>query len=67
MGYTSLSKRVKTQILKDAELVSRGQVDDTVWHFFRGNATGKIGSSEPLKKFLRKNGIDYVVHKGVIL
>ena len=33
VGYTSLSKRVKTQILKDAELVSRGQVDDAVWHF----------------------------------
>lgn len=50
VGYTSLRKRVKTQILKDAELVSRGKVDDAVWHFYRSNATGKIGPSEPLKK-----------------
>lgn len=67
VGYTSLSKRMKTQILKDAKLVSRGKVGDAVWHFYRSNATGKIGPSEPLKKFLCKNCIDYVVHEGVIL
>lgn len=61
VGYTALTKRVKTQILKDEELIGE-EIKGAHWHFFRSSITGKIGPSEPLKKFLEERGIKYTIH-----
>lgn len=63
VGYTSLTKRVKTQILKDAELISSGAIDGAHLHFYKSAVTGKGGASKPLLKFLTENGISYTIHK----
>lgn len=62
VGYTSLSKRVKTQITKDAELINSGQIDGAHWHFFTSGVTGKGGASGPLLDYLTENGIAYTIH-----
>ena len=62
VGYTTLTSTVKTQILKDAELIRTRQIKGAVWHFYRSPKTGKIGLSKPLKNFLKENGIDYKIH-----
>ncbi len=58
-GYTTLTKRVKLQILKDEELIREKEIKGAQWHFFRSSITGKRGPSEPLKKFLEERGIKY--------
>lgn len=62
VGYTSLTSRVKTQILKDAELIKKGQINGAEWNFFRSADTGKIGVSKQLLQFLEQNGIKYKIH-----
>ena len=62
VGYTSLTKRIRTQILKDAELLTGGDIKGAVWHFYKSSTTGKIGASKPLLKFLGENGIKYIIH-----
>ena len=61
VGYTTLTKRVKTQILKDKELMIE-DVKGAHWHFFRSSITGKVGPSEPLKKYLEEHGIKYTIY-----
>ena len=61
VGYTTLTKRVKTQILKDEKMIGK-QIQGAHWHFFRSSITGKIGPSEPLKKFLEERGIKYTIY-----
>ena len=63
VGYTVLSKRIKIQILKDVELIQRGQINASTWHFFRSGITGRIGPSKPLQDFLTKNGINFIIYK----
>ena len=62
VGYTSLTKSIKTQIAKDAELVKTKQIKGAVWHFFKSPATGKVGASQPLLDELTNNGIKYIIH-----
>ncbi|HJV15999.1 MAG TPA: hypothetical protein VJ546_01195 [Bacillales bacterium] len=62
VGYTSLTSRVRTQILKDAELIKKGQINGAEWNFFRSADTGKIGASKQLLQFLKQNGIKYKIH-----
>ncbi len=62
VGYTTLTERVKTQILKDAELIKTGQIKGAHWHFFTSGVTGKGGASQPLLDFLSQNGIKYTIH-----
>jgi RHS repeat-associated protein len=62
VGYTSLTSRIKTQILKDAELIKKGQINGAEWNFFRSADTGKIGASKQLIQFLKQNGIKYKIH-----
>jgi hypothetical protein len=50
-----LTSSIKTQVLKDAELIATGQLDGAVWHFYQG-------ASQELLDFLTANGIQYVVH-----
>ncbi len=62
VGRVSLTKNVKLQILKDAELVRKRAIKSAHWHFFRSEVTGKIGGTKPLLDFLTKNGIPYTIH-----
>jgi hypothetical protein len=50
-----LDASIRTQILKDAELLATGKFDAVVWHFYRG-------VNDEVLDFLKKHGIDYVVH-----
>ena len=63
VGYTCLSQRLKTQILKDAWLLQNDpRVNGVVWEFFRSEITGKVGASQQLLEFLTDHGIEYVIH-----
>ena len=62
VGYTSLNKRIKTQISKDIELINTGQIDGAHWHFFTSGVTGKGGGTKPLLDYLSQNGISYTIH-----
>ena len=48
VGYTSLTKKIKIQIAKDAELLDRKEIKSAVWHFYKSPKTGKIGATKPL-------------------
>ena len=63
VGYTSLTKSVKRQILKDVELMNQKKIKGSTWHFYKSSVTGKIGASKPLLEFLEQNGIKYEIHK----
>ena len=62
VGYTVLSNSITRQVLKDAELLSTGQVRGVTWHFFRSPATGLRGASQPLLNELARHGIGVVFH-----
>jgi hypothetical protein len=62
VGYTTLTKRIRMQILKDAELINTGKIAGAHWHFFTSGVTGKGGASQPLLDFLIKNGISFTIH-----
>lgn len=62
VGYTTLTQRVKTQILKDAELIKTEEINGAHWHFFTSGVTGKGGASQQLLDFLTENGIKYTIH-----
>ena len=63
VGYTSLTQRIKIQVLKDEYLVKKRRIDGAHWHFFESSVTGKIGPSQPLRNFLAEHGIDYTIYK----
>ena len=63
VGYTSLTQRTRSQILKDAELVANGTIKRSHWHFFRSQETGKVGATQQLLDFLKENGIRYTIYK----
>ncbi|WP_303850075.1 hypothetical protein [Apibacter mensalis] len=48
--------------MKDADLIQKGQIESSTWHFFKSPVTGKGGASQPLIKELQKNGINVVNH-----
>ena len=51
----SLTSSIRTQVLKDAELIETGTLEGAQWHFFQG--------AEPeLLEFLEQNGIGYTLH-----
>ncbi len=62
VGYVTLTNRIRTQILKDAELIRIGQIDGAHWHFFTSGITNRGGASRPLLDFLKENGIAYTIH-----
>ncbi len=62
VGYRSLDKFTKKQVLKDAELIKSGDIKGAEWHFFTSSVTGKGGPSKPLQKMLQSNGIKYTRH-----
>lgn len=62
VGYVSLTKSIKNQILKDRYLVQNDLIKGSHWHFFKSPKTGKIGPSKPLMEFMQQNGIKYTIH-----
>jgi hypothetical protein len=62
VGYQSLTSDIRDQILKDVELTQKGEIDASIWHFYRSPVTGKIGPSGPLGNFLNQNNIPVVIH-----
>ncbi|MBQ7513587.1 MAG: RHS repeat-associated core domain-containing protein [Prevotella sp.] len=63
VGYQSLTKGIKAQIQKDAELIKNENVKGATWHFFESPVTGKGGPSKPLMDELKKNDIKVEIHK----
>ena len=61
VGFTALSK-VRTQALKDAELLRNGDVSGVTWHFFRSPVTGLRGADPALLSELARHGINAVFH-----
>ncbi len=63
VGYNSLTDSVKTQALKDIELLNTNKnIKGVEWHFFKSGTTGKGGPSGPLKSYLESLGIKVVIH-----
>lgn len=62
VGYISLIKSVSRQIAKDAELIAKGRIDSSTWHFFRSPITGRVGARKPLLQALKDAGIKYTIH-----
>lgn len=62
-GYKNFDKDLEFQLLKDAEILSKGQVKGVVWHFFRREGDQSIGLSEKLRSQLEDRGIVIVVHE----
>ena len=63
VGYTALTKRIRTQVEKDAELLKNGRIKGTHWYFFRSGVTGKVGPSAPLRNLLEEHGIKYTIYE----
>ncbi len=63
VGRVGMKAFIRNQILKDAELVERGEIDAAAWHFFKSPKTGKIGPTPAVRKMLESNGIKIVIHQ----
>lgn len=50
-----LTQKIRTQALKDAELIQTGAIRRAHWHFFQG-------AKQELLDFLTKHGIHYTVY-----
>ncbi|WP_155888144.1 hypothetical protein [Cupriavidus sp. WS] len=48
VGYTTLTKDVQLQILKDTKLLKTGAVNGAAWNFYTSPVTGRAGPSGPL-------------------
>lgn len=62
-GYKNISKDMRGQLQKDAELLRDSKLNGVVWHFFKRKNDGSIGPSEKLRKELEQNGIMIVIHE----
>lgn len=63
VGYTSATKFIKTQIAKETFLLSKGELKQSIWHFYRSPITGKIGATKNLINLLKSNNITVVIHE----
>jgi hypothetical protein len=59
VGLISLTRRIRSQIAKDVELMNKGLVDAVQWHFFPGQ-TG-TGPTAPLRQALEEAGIEMII------
>jgi hypothetical protein len=60
--YTVNNKQAHQEILKDVELIRKGLIKGSVWHFFRIQKTGQNGLTPALRKDLEEHGIIVVIH-----
>ena len=64
VGKVFLTKQIKKQIMKDANLLSIGSIDNAIWHFYKSPVTGLGGPSSPLRKALQDAGIT-IIERGL--
>jgi len=50
-----LTSKIRTQIMKDAELINTGKIKGAVWHFFQGADISVLN-------FLKEKGIPFIIH-----
>jgi hypothetical protein len=62
LGTKSLNADMRSQLMKDVELIRKGEVKGVVWHFFRRTGSGAGGPNAALRKELEKYGIAVIVH-----
>jgi hypothetical protein len=60
--YTVNNKQAHQEILKDVELIRKGLIKGSIWHFFRVKKTGQVELSSSLRKDLEDHGIIIVIH-----
>jgi hypothetical protein len=60
--YTVNNKQAHQEILKEVELIRKGLIKGSVWHFFRVKKTGQVELSSSLRKDLEEHGIIIVIH-----
>jgi RHS repeat-associated protein len=66
VGYvSSVSGLDRAQVAKYANLLATGKVNEVVYHFFRNPNTGKIGASQKVLDYLKKQGFRYEIHENV--
>ncbi len=61
VGRVGMKAFVRNQILKDAELLERGEISAAAWHFFKSPKTGKIGPTPAVRKLLEEKGIQIII------
>jgi hypothetical protein len=61
--YTVNQSDARQQILKEAELIRKGKIKGSVWHFFKNLKTGTTGLTPALRRDLENHGIMIVVHE----
>jgi len=62
IGVKTANKEITDQLLKDAELLRRGEVNGVVWHFFKRTGEADSGPAPELQRLLQKHGIMIVIH-----
>lgn len=62
-GLKTYNRDIEAQLLKDAEILNKGQVNGVVWHFFKKERDQSIGLSNKLRTQLESRGIVIVVHE----
>ena len=61
-GCVRYSRRLETQIRKDALLVQAGQVDAAHWHFLPSGRSNTVGADPRILDLLDLYGIRYTIH-----
>lgn len=62
-GFKDWNNDIGDQLLKDAEILSKGHVKGVVWHFFKRERDHSIGLSNKLRSQLEARGIVIVLHE----
>lgn len=62
-GLKTWNRDIEAQLLKDSEILNKGQVNGVVWHFFKKERDHSIGLSNKLRTQLESRGIVIVVHE----
>lgn len=62
IGVKSPNKDITAQLMKDVELLQRGEVNGVVWHFFRRRGEPDSGPTPALRRILEEYGIMIVIH-----
>ena len=62
VGRVSMSPRLRSQILKDSELLRTRQIDAAEFQFFRSPVTGKVGPTPSVERLLQECGIGCVIN-----
>jgi hypothetical protein len=62
VGFVKYSRSIRTQIEKDAYLVSSRRIVGAEWHFFASDVSDTIGADPRIIDLLVANGIPFTVH-----